>query len=92
MEGGLSLAWLQRAWDLSLWSLSDLLPGDRRAGAPWFSFWGSLGRGLCAAPGSLTAAPACSYSLSCELEPPSESASNTLKTKKSTAIVKRWSE
>uniref|UniRef100_A0A8C9QCB4 Ral guanine nucleotide dissociation stimulator n=1 Tax=Spermophilus dauricus TaxID=99837 RepID=A0A8C9QCB4_SPEDA len=27
-----------------------------------------------------------SYSLSCELEPPSESASNTLKTKKSTAI------
>ncbi|MBZ3869610.1 Ral guanine nucleotide dissociation stimulator [Sciurus carolinensis] len=33
-----------------------------------------------------------SYSLSCELEPPSESASNTLKTKKSTAIVKRWSD
>uniref|UniRef100_G1PWX7 Ral guanine nucleotide dissociation stimulator n=1 Tax=Myotis lucifugus TaxID=59463 RepID=G1PWX7_MYOLU len=33
-----------------------------------------------------------SYSLSCELEPPSESASNTLKAKKSTAIVKRWSD
>ncbi|XP_006164360.1 ral guanine nucleotide dissociation stimulator isoform X2 [Tupaia chinensis] len=33
-----------------------------------------------------------SYNLSCELEPPSESASNTLKTKKSTAIVKRWSD
>uniref|UniRef100_A0A8C5NUK0 Ral guanine nucleotide dissociation stimulator n=1 Tax=Jaculus jaculus TaxID=51337 RepID=A0A8C5NUK0_JACJA len=32
------------------------------------------------------------YNLSCELEPPSESASNTLKTKKSTAIVKRWSD
>lgn len=38
------------------------------------------------------AALSCSYSLSCELEPPSESASNTLKVKKSTAIVKRWSE
>lgn len=36
--------------------------------------------------------PARSYSLSCELEPPSESASNTLKARKSTAIVKRWSE
>lgn len=34
----------------------------------------------------------CSYNLSCELEPPSESASNTLKAKKNTAIVKRWSE
>ncbi|XP_015427862.1 PREDICTED: LOW QUALITY PROTEIN: ral guanine nucleotide dissociation stimulator [Myotis davidii] len=33
-----------------------------------------------------------SYSLSCELEPPSELASNTLKAKKSTAIVKRWSD
>ncbi|XP_058528787.1 ral guanine nucleotide dissociation stimulator isoform X1 [Ochotona princeps] len=33
-----------------------------------------------------------SYNLSCELEPPSESASNTLKSKKSTAIVKRWSD
>ncbi|XP_014400683.1 PREDICTED: ral guanine nucleotide dissociation stimulator isoform X2 [Myotis brandtii] len=33
-----------------------------------------------------------SYSLSCELEPPSESASNTLKAKKSTTIVKRWSD
>ncbi|XP_060009927.1 ral guanine nucleotide dissociation stimulator isoform X2 [Lagenorhynchus albirostris] len=33
-----------------------------------------------------------SYSLSCELEPPSESASNTLKVKKNTAIVKRWSD
>ncbi|XP_012862849.2 ral guanine nucleotide dissociation stimulator [Echinops telfairi] len=33
-----------------------------------------------------------SYSLSCELEAPSESASNTLKAKKSTAIVKRWSD
>ncbi|KAM5299151.1 ral guanine nucleotide dissociation stimulator isoform 3-T3 [Ctenodactylus gundi] len=33
-----------------------------------------------------------SYSLSCELEPPSESASNTLRTKKNTAIVKRWSD
>lgn len=38
------------------------------------------------------AALSCSYSLSCELEPPSESASNTLKVKKNTAIVKRWSE
>lgn len=36
--------------------------------------------------------PCHSYSLSCELEPPSESASNTLKSKNSTAIVKRWSE
>lgn len=33
-----------------------------------------------------------SYNLSCELEPPSELASTTLKAKKSTAIVKRWSE
>lgn len=33
-----------------------------------------------------------SYTLSCELEPPSESASNTLRSKKSTAIVKRWSD
>ncbi|KAB0407147.1 hypothetical protein E2I00_004304, partial [Balaenoptera physalus] len=33
-----------------------------------------------------------SYTLSCELEPPSESASNTLKVKKNTAIVKRWSD
>ncbi|XP_063492875.1 ral guanine nucleotide dissociation stimulator isoform X5 [Symphalangus syndactylus] len=33
-----------------------------------------------------------SYNLSCELEPPSESASNTLRTKKNTAIVKRWSD
>nr|XP_048287819.1 ral guanine nucleotide dissociation stimulator isoform X1 [Myodes glareolus] len=33
-----------------------------------------------------------SYNLSCELEPPSESASNTLRSKKSTAIVKRWSD
>ena len=38
------------------------------------------------------AALSCSYTLSCELEPPSESASNTLKVKKNTAIVKRWSE
>ncbi|XP_044938604.1 ral guanine nucleotide dissociation stimulator isoform X8 [Mustela putorius furo] len=33
-----------------------------------------------------------SYNLSCELEPPSESASNTLKAKKNAAIVKRWSD
>ncbi|XP_023044794.1 ral guanine nucleotide dissociation stimulator isoform X7 [Piliocolobus tephrosceles] len=33
-----------------------------------------------------------SYNLSCKLEPPSESASNTLRTKKNTAIVKRWSD
>ncbi|XP_007453157.1 PREDICTED: ral guanine nucleotide dissociation stimulator [Lipotes vexillifer] len=33
-----------------------------------------------------------SYTLSCELEPPSESASSTLKVKKNTAIVKRWSD
>ncbi|KAG8509439.1 LOW QUALITY PROTEIN: Ral guanine nucleotide dissociation stimulator [Galemys pyrenaicus] len=33
-----------------------------------------------------------SYSLSCALEPPSESASSTLKARKSTAIVKRWSD
>ncbi|XP_044782537.2 ral guanine nucleotide dissociation stimulator isoform X5 [Bubalus bubalis] len=33
-----------------------------------------------------------SYTLSCELEPPSESASNTLKVKKNPAIVKRWSD
>ncbi|XP_055988830.1 ral guanine nucleotide dissociation stimulator isoform X3 [Sorex fumeus] len=33
-----------------------------------------------------------SYNLSCELEPPSELASSTLKVKKSTAIVKRWSD
>ncbi|XP_017502138.3 ral guanine nucleotide dissociation stimulator isoform X8 [Manis javanica] len=33
-----------------------------------------------------------SYNLSCELEPPSESVSNTLKAKKNTAIVKRWSD
>lgn len=45
------------------------------------------------APRSLSAAAlSYSYNLSCELEPPSESASNTLKAKKNTAIVKRWSE
>ncbi|XP_029142577.1 ral guanine nucleotide dissociation stimulator [Protobothrops mucrosquamatus] len=33
-----------------------------------------------------------SYSLSCEIEPLSESASNTLKAKKNTGIIKRWSE
>uniref|UniRef100_A0A8D1SNQ8 Ral guanine nucleotide dissociation stimulator n=1 Tax=Sus scrofa TaxID=9823 RepID=A0A8D1SNQ8_PIG len=33
-----------------------------------------------------------SYNLSCELEPPSESASNTLRVKKNAAIVKRWSD
>ncbi|KAK7795032.1 hypothetical protein U0070_006263 [Myodes glareolus] len=33
-----------------------------------------------------------SYNLSCELEPPSESVSNTLRNKKNTAIVKRWSD
>ena len=33
-----------------------------------------------------------SYNLSCELEPPSESASNTLRNKNNTAIVKRWSD
>ncbi|XP_058158114.1 ral guanine nucleotide dissociation stimulator isoform X2 [Dasypus novemcinctus] len=33
-----------------------------------------------------------SYKLSCELEPPSEPASNTLKAKKNAAIIKRWSD
>ncbi|MBN3319420.1 RGL1 protein, partial [Atractosteus spatula] len=33
-----------------------------------------------------------SYSLSCEIEPLSESASNTLKAKKNSGIIKRWSE
>ncbi|XP_039620242.1 ral guanine nucleotide dissociation stimulator-like isoform X2 [Polypterus senegalus] len=33
-----------------------------------------------------------SYSQSCEIEPLSESASNTLKTKKNTGIIKRWSD
>uniref|UniRef100_A0A8D2IVZ9 Ral guanine nucleotide dissociation stimulator n=1 Tax=Varanus komodoensis TaxID=61221 RepID=A0A8D2IVZ9_VARKO len=33
-----------------------------------------------------------SYSLSCEIEPLSESASNTLKAKKNTGIIKRWSD
>ncbi|KPP58553.1 hypothetical protein Z043_123609 [Scleropages formosus] len=33
-----------------------------------------------------------SYSHSCEIEPLSESASNTLKAKKNTGIIKRWSE
>uniref|UniRef100_A0A8C6ZN33 Ral guanine nucleotide dissociation stimulator n=1 Tax=Nothoprocta perdicaria TaxID=30464 RepID=A0A8C6ZN33_NOTPE len=33
-----------------------------------------------------------SYGLSCEIEPLSESASNTLKTKKNTGIIKRWSD
>lgn len=42
--------------------------------------------------GLTAAALSCSYNLSCELEPPSESASNTLKAKKNMAIVKRWSE
>lgn len=53
-------------------------------------FWeGNLG----VPPRSLTAVPLSrSYNLSCELEPPSESASNTLKAKKNAAIVKRWSE
>ncbi|GAA6072087.1 ral guanine nucleotide dissociation stimulator isoform X1, partial [Tachysurus ichikawai] len=32
------------------------------------------------------------YSLSCEIEPLSESASNTLKAKKNTGIIKRWSD
>lgn len=44
------------------------------------------------APGSLSRHRSCSYNLSCELEPPSESASNTLRVKKNAAIVKRWSE
>ena len=49
--------------------------------------------GLGVPPRGLTAAPlSCSCSLSCELEPPSESASNSLKAKKNAAIVKRWSE
>ncbi|NXQ89244.1 GNDS protein, partial [Nyctibius grandis] len=33
-----------------------------------------------------------SYALSCEIEPLSESASNTLKAKKNTGIIKRWSD
>nr|XP_009664051.1 PREDICTED: ral guanine nucleotide dissociation stimulator [Struthio camelus australis] len=33
-----------------------------------------------------------SYGLSCEIEPLSESASNTLKEKKNTGIIKRWSD
>ncbi|XP_061460215.1 ral guanine nucleotide dissociation stimulator isoform X3 [Rhineura floridana] len=33
-----------------------------------------------------------SYGLSCEIEPLSESASNTLKSKKNTGIIKRWSD
>uniref|UniRef100_A0A3B3T0Q1 Ral guanine nucleotide dissociation stimulator n=1 Tax=Paramormyrops kingsleyae TaxID=1676925 RepID=A0A3B3T0Q1_9TELE len=33
-----------------------------------------------------------SYSQSCEIEPLSESASNTLKAKKNTGIIKRWSD
>uniref|UniRef100_A0AAY5F2E3 Ral guanine nucleotide dissociation stimulator n=1 Tax=Electrophorus electricus TaxID=8005 RepID=A0AAY5F2E3_ELEEL len=33
-----------------------------------------------------------SYSLSCEIEPLSESVSNTLKAKKNTGIIKRWSD
>ncbi|KAI5096283.1 ral guanine nucleotide dissociation stimulator-like [Silurus meridionalis] len=33
-----------------------------------------------------------SYSLSCEIEPLSESASNTLRAKKNTGIIKRWSD
>ncbi|KAM3910753.1 ral guanine nucleotide dissociation stimulator isoform 3-T3 [Leptodactylus fuscus] len=33
-----------------------------------------------------------SYSLSCEIKPLSESASNTLKAKKNTGIIKRWSD
>ncbi|NXF90790.1 GNDS protein, partial [Eubucco bourcierii] len=33
-----------------------------------------------------------SYGLSCEIEPLSESASNTLKVKKNTGIIKRWSD
>ncbi|XP_017347851.1 ral guanine nucleotide dissociation stimulator isoform X3 [Ictalurus punctatus] len=33
-----------------------------------------------------------SYCLSCEIEPLSESASNTLKAKKNTGIIKRWSD
>lgn len=51
--------------------------------------WGKAG----AWPPVITPLPSAhSYNLSCELEPPSESASNTLRTKKNTAIVKRWSE
>lgn len=34
----------------------------------------------------------CSYNLSCEIEPLSESASNTLRAKKNGGIMKRWSE
>lgn len=33
-----------------------------------------------------------SYNLSCEIEPLSESASNTLRAKKNGGIMKRWSE
>lgn len=50
------------------------------------------GRGPERGPGAHSRRLSRSYSLSCELEPPSESASNTLKARKSTAIVKRWSE
>lgn len=65
----------------------------QKAGAPRLQLlgrcWGKAG----AWSPVITPLPSAhSYNLSCELEPPSESASNTLRTKKNTAIVKRWSE
>ncbi|CAM9314248.1 unnamed protein product [Lampetra planeri] len=40
----------------------------------------------------LNAGCSCSYNLSCEIEPLSESASNTLRAKKNGGIMKRWSD
>lgn len=41
---------------------------------------------------TLSSSCSCSYNLSCEIEPLSESASNTLRAKKNGGIMKRWSE
>lgn len=78
-----------------VWDLAQdraLLPGGGWASGPPLPgrFWEG---DPSVPPARLTAASlSCSYNLSCELEPPSESASNTLKAKKNAAIVKRWSE
>lgn len=71
-------------------TVSPLLPGD--SCVPRLPLVGQSQRGAPAWPRWPHSHLCFSYSLSCELEPPSESASNTLRSKKSTAIVKRWSE
>ena len=75
-----------RTCGLGSWPASGSAAGDSWAPGP------PLPNRLRVRAPSVASALSCSYTLSCELEPPSESASSTLKVKKNTAIVKRWSE